>query len=99
MTFHTIPDSQNTAVTNDLTKFAKSLLIHASNDANSENTVNMKKFNNIYIGNCTIYISGVYHIKIKIKIIITIKNKFTSNFEMLTKVGIVDIGNFIFVTK
>ena len=98
-TFQTIPESQNTAVTNDFTKFAKSLLIHESSEENRENTVNIRKLNNIYIGNCIIYILGGYPIKTNIKIITIIKNIFTISFDILTNVGIVDIGNFIFVTK
>ena len=37
--FHSIPDSQNTAVTKDFTKFEKSLLIAASSEANSDQIV------------------------------------------------------------
>ena len=37
--FHNIPDSQNTAVINDFTKFTKSLLIAPINDANCAHKV------------------------------------------------------------
>ena len=40
--FHIIPESQNTAETNDFTKLAKSLLMAASNEENNAHTVQNK---------------------------------------------------------
>ena len=50
--FHNTPESQNSAVIKDFTKFIKSLLIAPKNDAKNHHKLNSKNANIMYIGNC-----------------------------------------------
>ena len=97
--FHKIPDNQNIAVINDLTKFTKSLLIAPINEENNPHNVKNINESNIQNGNCNIYMSGANPKNAKITPTINNSIKFTDKLDKLTNVGIVDTGNFIFVTK